>query len=42
MTPRGKMNPEETRNELGLIKIHKNVISSISSIAALEMRGLKG
>ncbi len=35
------MNPEETRNELGLIKIHKNVISSISSIAALEIEGVK-
>jgi uncharacterized alkaline shock family protein YloU len=35
------MNPEETRNELGIVKIHKNVVSSISSIAALEIEGVK-
>jgi len=35
------MHPDESRNELGLVRIHKNVISSISSIAALEIEGVK-
>lgn len=35
------MNRDESRNELGLVKIHKNVISSISSIAAMEIEGVK-
>ena len=35
------MNKEETRNELGIVRIHKNVIASISSIAATEVEGVK-
>ena len=35
------MNRDESRNELGAVRIHKNVISSISSIAALEIEGVK-
>lgn len=35
------MNRDESRNELGAVRIHKNVISSISSIAALEIDGVK-
>ncbi len=35
------MNPDESRNELGVLRIHKNVISSISSIAAIEIDGVK-
>lgn len=35
------MNRDESRNELGLLRIHKNVISSISSIAATEIDGVK-
>jgi len=35
------MNRDESRNELGLVRIHKNVISSISSIAAMEIEGVK-
>ncbi|MDD5282197.1 MAG: Asp23/Gls24 family envelope stress response protein [Candidatus Omnitrophica bacterium] len=35
------MNPDELRNEIGSIRIHKNVISSISSIAAMEIEGVK-
>ena len=35
------MNPDESRNELGILRIHKNVISSISSIAATEVEGVK-
>ena len=35
------MNPEEVRNELGAIRIHKNVIASISSIAAMEIEGVR-
>ena len=35
------MNRDESRNELGIVKIHKNVISSISSIAATEIEGVK-
>jgi len=35
------MNPDESRNELGVLKIHKNVISSISAIAAGEIEGVK-
>jgi uncharacterized alkaline shock family protein YloU len=36
------MNREESRTDLGAIKIHKNVIASISSLAALEIEGVKG
>ena len=32
---------EESRNDLGAVKIHKNVISSISSIASLEIEGVQ-
>ncbi|HNW39808.1 MAG TPA: Asp23/Gls24 family envelope stress response protein [Candidatus Omnitrophota bacterium] len=35
------MNRDESRNELGVLRIHKNVISSISSIAAIEIEGVK-
>ena len=35
------MNRDESRNELGVLRIHKNVISSISSIAAMEIEGVK-
>jgi uncharacterized alkaline shock family protein YloU len=35
------MNRDESRNELGILRIHKNVISSISSIAATEIDGVK-
>jgi len=35
------MNRDESRNELGILRIHKNVISSIASIAAIEIEGVK-
>jgi uncharacterized alkaline shock family protein YloU len=35
------MKSEESRNELGVVRIHKNVIASISSIAAIEIEGVK-
>lgn len=35
------MHKEESRTELGTIKIHHNVIASISSIAAMEVEGVK-
>ncbi|MCK9432020.1 MAG: Asp23/Gls24 family envelope stress response protein [Candidatus Omnitrophica bacterium] len=35
------MDRDESRNELGVLRIHKNVISSISSIAATEIDGVK-
>ncbi len=35
------MNREESRNDLGILKIHKNVISSIALIAAGEIEGVK-
>lgn len=35
------MQREESRNDLGVIKIHKNVIASISAIAAMEIDGVK-
>ncbi len=35
------MNRDESRNESGLVRIHKNVISSIASIAAMEIEGVK-
>jgi len=35
------MSRDESRNELGAVRIHKNVVSSISSIAALEIEGVK-
>ncbi|MBI4982637.1 MAG: Asp23/Gls24 family envelope stress response protein [Candidatus Omnitrophica bacterium] len=35
------MQAEESRTDLGNIKIHKNVIASISSLAAIEIEGVK-
>lgn len=35
------MTQEETRTELGLIRIHENVIASVASIAAVETPGVK-
>ncbi len=35
------MRHEETRTDLGSVKIHKNVIASIAAIAATEIPGVK-
>jgi uncharacterized alkaline shock family protein YloU len=35
------MHREESRTDLGTIRIHKNVIASIASIAAVEIAGVK-
>jgi uncharacterized alkaline shock family protein YloU len=35
------MRPEESRSELGVVKIHKKVIASIASLAAGEIEGVK-
>ena len=35
------MNREESSTDLGKIKIHRNVIASITSIAALQTEGVK-
>ncbi len=35
------MNKEESRTDLGTIKIHKNVIASIAGVAAAEVEGVK-
>jgi uncharacterized alkaline shock family protein YloU len=35
------MHREETRTDLGTIKIHKNVIASIASLAAVEIEGVE-
>jgi uncharacterized alkaline shock family protein YloU len=35
------MHKEESRTELGTIRIHKNVIASIASLAAEEIDGVK-
>ncbi len=35
------MHKEESRTDLGLIRIHKNVIASIASLAATEIEGVK-
>jgi uncharacterized alkaline shock family protein YloU len=35
------MHKEESRTDLGNIRIHKNVIASIASIAAVEIEGVK-
>lgn len=35
------INREQTRTDLGVIKIHKNVIASVASIAAAEIEGVK-
>jgi len=34
-------NNEESRTDLGAIKIHKDVIASIASLASLEVEGVK-
>jgi uncharacterized alkaline shock family protein YloU len=36
------MQREESHTDLGVIKIHDNVIASIASIAAKEIEGIKG
>jgi uncharacterized alkaline shock family protein YloU len=36
-----RLTQEETRTELGLIRIHENVIASVASIAAVETPGVK-
>lgn len=35
------MQRDESRNELGVVRIHSNVIASISSVAASEIEGVK-
>lgn len=35
------MNKEESRTDLGTVRIHKNVVASIAAIAALEIEGVK-
>jgi len=35
------MQREESRTDLGTIRIHKNVIASIASLAAMEIQGVK-
>ena len=35
------MQNEESRTDLGTIRIHKNVIASIASLAAVEIEGVK-
>ena len=35
------MHREESRTDLGTIRIHKNVIASIASLAATEIQGVK-
>lgn len=35
------MHREESRTDLGTIRIHKNVIASIASLAAIEIEGVK-
>jgi uncharacterized alkaline shock family protein YloU len=35
------MQSEESRTDLGTIRIHKNVIGSIAAIAAMEIEGVK-
>lgn len=36
------MQKDESRNDLGIVRIHDNVIASISSLAAMEIPGVKG
>lgn len=36
------MQREESRTDLGVVRIHDNVIASIASIAATEIPGVKG
>lgn len=35
------MHRDESRTDLGTIRIHKNVIASIASLAAVEIEGIK-
>ena len=35
------MQSEESRTDLGLVRIHKNVIASIAALAANEIQGVK-
>jgi uncharacterized alkaline shock family protein YloU len=35
------MHNEESRTDLGTVRIHKNVIASIASLAAIEIEGVK-
>lgn len=35
------MQTEESRTDLGTIRIHKNVIASIAALAAIEIEGVK-
>jgi uncharacterized alkaline shock family protein YloU len=35
------MHREESRTDLGTIRIHKNVVASIASLAAVEIEGVK-
>lgn len=35
------MHKEETKTDLGTIKIHKNVIAAVAAIAAVEIDGVK-
>jgi uncharacterized alkaline shock family protein YloU len=35
------MNRDESRTDLGSIRIHKNVVASIASLAAIEIAGVK-
>ncbi len=35
------MNKEESRTDLGMVRIHKNVISSIAAVASTEVEGVK-
>jgi len=35
------MHRQDSRTELGIIRIHKNVIASIAAIAAMEIEGVK-
>jgi uncharacterized alkaline shock family protein YloU len=35
------MHSEESRTELGTVRIHKNVIASIAALAATEVEGVK-
>ncbi len=34
------MRKDESRTELGMIRLHKNVVASISAIAAIEVEGV--
>ena len=35
------MHREDSRTDLGMVRIHKNVIASIASLAAVEIEGVK-